>query len=168
LRSALHELGEHFLRVDGDEGAFAAGQHFVFIVSNFSAVDVDAALNADFPALDVQRFVQGDGLKVFNGHLFGEGDYVAEFVYLAHGVIEDGGDDAAVAVAGRAGVALAEAELADEGLAGFVEGEFQPHAVGIVLAASEAVVFLQLDVAGVVALALGFAGHDEDFNLRAF
>ena len=53
-----------------------------------------------------QRLVQRDGLQVFDGHFFGEGDDVAELVHLAHGVVEDGGDDAAVAVAGRSGVAL--------------------------------------------------------------
>jgi hypothetical protein len=84
---------------------------------------------------------------------------VVKFIDLTHGVVEDGGDDAAVAVTGGSGVALAEAELADEDLAGFVEGEFQAHAVGIVLAAGEAVVLLQLDVAGVVALGLGLSGH---------
>jgi len=120
---------------------------------------VDAAFYADFPAFDVQRFVQRDGLEVFDGHFFGQGDYVAELVYLAHGVVEDGGDDAAVAVAGRAGVALAQTELADEGLAGFVEGEPEAHAVGIVLAAGEAVILLHLDVAGVVALDFELSGH---------
>ena len=120
---------------------------------------MDAALDADFPALDVQRLMQGDGLQVFDGHFFGQGDYVAELVYLAHGVVEDGGDDAAMAMAGRAGVALAEAEFADEGLARFVEGEFQAHAVGIILATGEAVILLQLDVAGVVAVELGLSGH---------
>ena len=82
---------------------------------------------------------------------------MAEFIYLAHGIVEDAGDDAAVAVAGRSGVALAETEIADEGLAGFVEDEFQAHAIGIVLAADEAVVLLHLVVAGFVALGLG--GH---------
>jgi hypothetical protein len=47
-------------------------------------------------------------------------------------------------------------------LAGFVEDEFQAHALGIVLAADEAVVLLHFDVAGVVAL--GFGGHVRDFN----
>jgi hypothetical protein len=87
---------------------------------------------------------------------------VVEFVYLAHGVVEDGGDDAAVAVAGRSGVALAEAEAADESLAGFVEREFQAHAFGVVHAADEAVVFLHLHVAGVVAFGLRLAWHGTD------
>ena len=120
---------------------------------------MDAAFYADFPALDVERFVQRDWFEVFDGHFFGQGNYVAQFVHFAHGVVEDGGDDAAVTMAGRAGVALAQAEFADEGLAGFIEGEFEAHTVGIILAAGETVVFLQLDVAGVVALGLGLAGH---------
>jgi hypothetical protein len=87
-----------------------------------------------------------------------------QLVYLAHGIVEDGGDDAAVAVAGRSGVTLAQAKAADEGLAIFIEDELEAHAVGIVHAADEAVVLLHFDVAGVVTL--GLAGHGIDFNLR--
>ena len=78
-----------------------------FLVQDFGLVDVLAAVDADFPALDAQRFLQRDGLQVFDGHFFGHRDHVAQLVDLAHGVVEDGGDDAAVAVAGRSGVALA-------------------------------------------------------------
>ncbi len=124
-----------------------------------------AAVDADFPALDAQRFVQRDGLEIFDGHLLGEGDDVVELVDLAHGIVEDAGDDAAVAVAGRSGVALAETEVADEGLAGFVVDEFQAHAVGIVLAADKAVVLLEFEVAGFVAVDFGLAGHADDFNV---
>jgi hypothetical protein len=113
---------------------------------------------SDFAAFDAQRFVQRDGLEVFDRHFAGESDDVMELVDLAHGVVEDAGDDAAVAVAGRSGVALAEAEAADEGLAGFVEDEFEAHAVGVVHAADEAVVLLQLHEAGVVAVGLGWHG----------
>ena len=106
-----YEFAEHFFGVDGDEDAAAAGEDFILLVEDFGDVDVLAAVDADFPALDAQRFVERDGLEVFDRHLFGEGDDVVELVYLAHGVVEDGGDDAAVAVAGRSGVALAEAEI---------------------------------------------------------
>lgn len=75
-----------------------------------------------------------------------------QLIYLAHGVIEDGSDDAAVAVAGRAGVALRETEFADKGLAFFIENEFQLHTVGIVLSADEAVILLHFVVASFVAL----------------
>ena len=75
-----------------------------------------------------------------------------EFVDLAHGVVEDAGDNAAVAVAGRSGVALAQAEAADEGLAFFVEDEFEAHAFRVALSADEAVVFLGFVIAGFVAV----------------
>jgi hypothetical protein len=57
-----------------------------------------------------------------------------EFVYFAHRVVKDGRDDAAVAVAGRSGVALAQAKFADEGLALFVEGNLRRMPSGFVLA----------------------------------
>ena len=118
-----------------------------------------------FAAFYAQGLVQRDGLQIFDGHFFGEGDDVVELVDLAHGVVEDGGDDAAVAVAGRSGVAFAEAEAADEGLAGFVEDKFQAHAFGIVLATDEAVVFLHFHVAGVVAFGFWLRWHVDDFNV---
>ena len=89
---------------------------------------------------------------------------MVELVYFAHGVVEDAGDDAAVGVAGRSGVALAEAEFTDESLALFIEEEFQAHAVGIVLSADEAVVLLHFGVAGVVALGLRLQWHVRDFT----
>ena len=84
---------------------------------------------------------------------------MVKFVYFAHGVVEDAGDDAAVGVAGRSGVAFAEAKAADESLALLVEDEFEAHAVGIVLSADEAVVFLHLHIAGIVALGLRLRWH---------
>lgn len=128
------------------------------MVEDFGGVDVGASALFDFAAFDAQRRMQGDWLEIFDCHFAGESDDVVEFVDLAHGVVEDGGDDAAVAVAGRSGVAFAEAEVADEGLAGFVEDEFQAHASGVIHAADEAVVFLELHVLGFVTLGLGRHG----------
>ena len=124
-----------------------------------------ASLHAELAAFDAKRLMQRDGFEVFDGHLSREGDDVVELVYFAHRVVEDAGDDATVGVAGRSGVALAEAKLADEGLAGFVENELQAHAARIVHAADEAVVFLHFCVTGVVAVDLGLAWHGDDFNL---
>src|SRR5580692_1124382 len=157
-----NEFAEHFFSVDGDEDAAAAGQDFVFLVANFGFVDVLAAVHADFPPLDMQPLVEWYGLEVLDSHLFGEGDDVVELVHFPHRIVKDGGDDAAMAVAGRSGIALAEAEFADESLALFVEREFEAHAVGVVLAAGEAVVLLHFGVAGIVAFDLGSAGHGED------
>jgi hypothetical protein len=151
---SLHVLGEHFFGVDGDEDAAAAGEDFVIFVQDFGGVDVGTSALFDFAAFDTEGFVERNGLEIFDGHFAGESDDVVEFVDLAHGVVEDTGDDASVAVAGRSGIAFAEAEFADEGLTGFVKNEFEAHAIRIILAADEAVIFLQLEVAGVVALRL--------------
>ncbi len=153
----LDEFPEHFFWVDGDESTSASCQNFIFFVQDLSRIDVLTAVNADFPALDVKRFVKRDGLEIFDGHLFRQRNDVVQFIYFAHGVVEDRGNNAAVAMAGRPGVALAQFETADKCLALVVQGEFQAHAVGIILSAGEAVILLQFDVVGFVAMDL--AGH---------
>src|SRR5713101_8306363 len=80
-------------------------------------------------------------------------------VYLAHGLIENSGDDASMRVSGRAGVALAQLETADEAVAIFVITKLQAHALGIVFAASKAIILLQADIAGIVSMAVGFLLH---------
>ena len=140
LTLSFGELAEHFFGVDGDEGSAAAGEDFALFVENLGHVDVPAAVHADLAAFHAQGFVERDGLDVLDGYLFGEGDDVTQLVDLAHGVVEDGGDDAAMAVSGRAGVTSAESEFADEAVS-FL-GEFQAHALGIVGTAGEAEVFL--------------------------
>jgi hypothetical protein len=154
----FYVLCEHFLGIDGDEDAATAGQDFVFVVEDFGGVDVGASFLFYFAAFDAERLVERDGLEIFDGHFTGEGDDMMQLVDLAHRVVEDAGDDATVAVAGGSGVAAAEAEFANEGLALFVQDELEAHAVGIVHAADEAVVLLHLHVAGVVALGLR-CGH---------
>ena len=132
-------LFEHGRRVDGDEDTVALGEDFSGFVADLGGVDVNASVDFLFPSDDGQVGVQGDRAHVVDLHGFGEGDDFAEFVHFAHGFIEDGGDDAAVAVSGRALVALRKLEAAD----GFVvfEDELEVHAVGIVGAAAEAFVF---------------------------
>ena len=154
---SFYIFGEHLCGVDGDEDAAAASQDFIFFVQDFGGVDVLAALHAEATTFYTQGFVQRDWLEIFDGHFAGQRDYVMQFVHLSHGVVEDARDDAAVAVAGRSGVSVAEAEAADESLAGFVEDEFEAHTVGVVHAADEAVVLLHFVIAGVVAL--GLCGH---------
>src|SRR5579863_10569545 len=80
-RSAFYKLREHLFGIDGDEGAAAARQDFVFFVHDFGGIDVNAALDADFPALDVQWLVQRDGREIFDRHFFGQGHDVVEFVH---------------------------------------------------------------------------------------
>jgi hypothetical protein len=152
---------EHFLGVDGDERPATPGQYFPFFIGYFSHIDVLTPVHANALSFDAKRLMERHRLEIFHRHFFRERNHLVKLVHLAHRVIENGSDNAAVAVPRRTGVALAEAEAADEGLAFFVEREFQTHAIGIVLPAGEAVVLLHLGVFGVVAVNLAgtLAGH---------
>jgi hypothetical protein len=146
----LNGLGKHAVRIDGDKQALAARQHLAFFVEYLRFISVPAALDFELARFDAQRLMERHGLEVIHSHLGSHGDDLAQLVYLAHGFVEDGGDDAAMAVSGRPGVALAEAEAADEAVAFLVIGETQLHAVGVVGAADEAAIGRQFYVARVV------------------
>ena len=89
------------MRIDGDEQAPAAGQHFVFGIQNLGHVDVAATANAHLARFDAQRLVEWDRLKVVHGDLRGQRDYVAQLIYLAHRVVKDGSDHASVDAVGK-------------------------------------------------------------------
>jgi len=158
-------FGEHFFGIDGDEDSATAGEDFIFVVEDFGGVDVGASLNFYFAAFHAERLVKRNGLEIFDGHLASQSDHVMKLVYFSHGVVEDAGDDATMAVAGWSGVTLAEAKFADESLALFIENEFQAHAVFVVGAADEAVVLLHFVIASFVAVSLGLAWHGSDSNV---
>ncbi|HEV2116051.1 MAG TPA: hypothetical protein VGR48_08515 [Terriglobales bacterium] len=65
-----------------------------------------------------------------------------DLVYLAHGLVQNGGDHASMGVARRSGVAPPQAKAADKPLPLLVEGESQAHAFGVVFAAGKAVILL--------------------------
>ena len=161
---SLHKLSEHFLRVDGDEDAFAAGQHLTFLVEDFGHVDVLTSVDSDFPALHGQWLFQRHGKQILDGHLLRHGNDIAQLVHFSHGVVENGGDNAAVAVAGRAGVTVGQIEVADESSSFAVQRELQVHAVGVVGTAGKAVVLRQLEIVSLVAVHL--AGHWNDSSLE--
>jgi hypothetical protein len=163
---SLRIFREHSFGIDGDENAATAGQDVAFFVENFRGIDVPGSANFDFASLDKQGFVQGDRLEVLDRHLTRQGDDMAQLVYLTHGVVENGGDDSSVAVAWRTGVAFAKSEAADRHLAVLVEGKFKAHAVGIVHAASEAVILLHAYVASVVAVTGRLSWHAFDSIAR--
>src|ERR1039458_2787036 len=156
---AVHKSCEHFVRVDRYKQALTAGQHFPFFVQDLGHIDVLPSLYLNLARFHAQRLFQRHRLQVVHGHLGSHRHHMTQFVHLAHGFVEDGRDNAAVAVSRRSGVAPAQAEAADETIAVFVVGEAQPHAVGVVLAAGEAVVLRQFYVARVVSSfgASGFA-----------
>ena len=61
-----------------------------------------------------------------------------KLVHFAHGLVENSGDDAAVTVSGRPGVAVVQAEAANEHFAFLIKSKFQVHAGQIVRSAGKA------------------------------
>jgi hypothetical protein len=134
------ELGKHSGRVDGDELSRASRQHLTLIVSDLGQVGVLAAVRMLVAGGDDQGFPQRNRLEILHVHRPGQSDHFAELVDFAHGLIQDRGDYAAVGMSGRPLIAARQLELADS-LAGLlIDIEFQPHALGIIFAASKAVV----------------------------
>ncbi len=75
---------------------------------------VPASAHADLARFHAQGFIERHGLQVVHRHLRSQSDDLTQFVHFAHGLIENGGDDAAMAVSRRPGIALVQAEAADE------------------------------------------------------
>lgn len=136
--------------IDCNKKALAARQHFVLFVEDFGRIDVLSTAHAHFLGFHSQRLVQRDWLPVVHGNFGRQRNNVAQLVHFPHRLIEDGCDDAAVAMSGRAGVAFAETEAADKAVSFFVIGEAQAHAIRVIFAAGETVVLLQLNIAGIV------------------
>jgi hypothetical protein len=157
--SPLHVLAEHLLRINGDEDPSATGEHLTLLVEDFGNVDMTASVHGLFARFDAERLIEGNGFEILDGHLDRHGDDVAKLVHLAHAFVEEGGDDASMAVARRSGVTFAEAEAANEDVAVFVEGEAETHAVRIAGTAGEAEILLQLAVMGSVSTAGAGGSH---------
>jgi len=62
----VHKLREHFVGIDGDEQAFAMGQHFTFLVEDFGGVGVIASAHMNFPRLHAQGLVQRHGFQIID------------------------------------------------------------------------------------------------------
>lgn len=123
---------------DDHEDAATAGEDSSLLVADLRGVSESATALADVLGPDFEGTIQRNRVQIFDGHARGGSRGVEEPIQLGHGLIEDGGDHAAVAESGRAGVALAQAKAADELFAVFVESEFQAHAGDIVASAAEA------------------------------
>jgi hypothetical protein len=137
----LFSAQEDATRINDDKDGAAAGKNGPVLIGNLGAAREPATALADFAGLDPEAFVQRHGPEVFHVHLGSGGDHVTQFTQLAHGFVENSGDDSAVAVAGRACVAAAKAKNGDESLVFPVQKKLQMHTVQIVFSASEAEVF---------------------------
>jgi len=99
-----------------------------------------------------ERLIERGGFKVVDFHVAGHGEDVERTIELAHGFVEECGDDASVDVAGRAFVHAIELEMcsgSDVFGIGGVGGEDEVETLGIGRAAAEAVVGALVNCAGV-------------------
>ena len=116
-----------------------------------------AATFADVLRPYLEGAVEWNRTQILDDHARRGSCGVEETVQLGHGLVEDGGDHAAVTVSGRASVAFAQPKAADELFAGFIEPKFQAHARSIVASAAEAeVLFTMWARAGAMADAVIF------------
>ena len=90
--------GEDFFGIHDDKDAAASGEEVATCIEDFGDVGQTAAALAEFAGFDAEGLVQRDGLDIFDGHFRGDGYDLTKFAEFAHGVIENGGDNATVAV----------------------------------------------------------------------
>lgn len=153
---------EHLCDIHGNKSAGAAGQDFALFVLDFRDVGVLASGDLLLAPGNSKRLAQRNRPEILDGHGLGKRHHAAQLVYLAHGFVEDGGNDAAVRVSGRAGVTLGQLEIADRLAAFLVEVKLEAHAGEVVLAAGEAMILRRfgMRVDG-VSMSWFAAGHKE-------
>jgi hypothetical protein len=117
--------------VEGDEEALGLGEDDAVVAEELGAVVELAALAAGVVADEAEILVEWGGAQVVDLHVAGHGDDVEEAVELAHGLVHEGGDDAAVDVAGWALEEAGEMHVRGGGVRLVVEGEVQVQAVGV-------------------------------------
>lgn len=100
---------------------------------------IAAAVRVDVVGGEGEWLAETDGAEVLDLEMARHGEDAAGAVGFAHSFIEEGGDDAAVGVAGGTGEAAGESEVADDILIR-IDEEFEAEAGGVLQSAAEAVV----------------------------
>lgn len=90
-------------------------------------------------AFEEEAGFERDGKVIVDGDVARHRGDIAVTIGLAHGFVEQGGDDAAVRVAGRALELRGEIHAADDAVL-FVDEELQVESYGVGFAASEAAI----------------------------
>lgn len=131
------------MRVDDYEYAATTGKHSAFFVSDFGNSHQPTPAFAGFPGLHMQWPIQRHWLEIIDSHLRRGCNDVSIYVQLAHGFIKNGGDDPAMAKAGRPCISLRQPEVANKTLVLVVWKKFQMHSLRIVFSAPEAQILFQ-------------------------
>ena len=150
--------GEDFF-VEGDEDAFGSGEYSAVGALDFGLVEELAVGSAvgfggavEMAGYEDQRLIERYWAEVIDLHVAGHGEDVEGAVELAHGLVEECGDDAAVDVAGWALVHAVDLNVCGCGDVFGVRcigGEGEVETLGIGGAAAEAVVGALIDGGGV-------------------
>src|SRR5580704_4466902 len=110
------------------------------LVANLSGVNMFTAVYLHLPAFHDKLRGQRNRPNVVDLHPASQGDHIAQLVDLAHSLVKDRGDDAAVGMPRRADKALLQPEVANKALALLVEDKLHPQPRFVAGAATEAVV----------------------------
>ena len=120
--------GEDFF-VEGDEEAFGAGEDSAVGALDFGLMEELAVGGAvglggavEMAGDEDQGLIERHGPEVIDLHVAGHGEDVERAIELAHGLVEERGDDASVDVAGRAFVHAIKLDLCGGGDRGGVRG----------------------------------------------
>ncbi len=101
------------IRIDSDKYGSPGCQHLSGGTGELRLAVVAASVGVQMPGGQREPHSQGNRPEVLDGHVARHGNDAARAVGLAHGLIQQRGDNAAVSVAGGSGEAAGEARVAD-------------------------------------------------------
>src|SRR5882724_1893979 len=133
----------HLMRLFAEnyEASAGARQQNAIGIANLAPLKQIATALRRLECFDGDFLVHADGLDEVDIHLRGDRAGVAEAADLAHRFIEQHGDDSAMQISAAALIARSQREFADDAAVHIVLLERQQHAVVVVSAATEALVF---------------------------
>ncbi len=127
------------VRGDGDEDGGRGGERVSGGISERAFGVMASTCGAGVAGGENEWLTERDGTQVLDVEGAGHGDDAASAIGLAHGFVEEGGNDASMGVTWRTGETGSEAETADDVLVGVGE-EAKAQARGVVESAAEAVI----------------------------
>lgn len=129
---------EDAIGINHHEHTTAARKNSSRLVDDFGNTGEPPSAFADFSRFNPQILMQRHGFQIINFHARGGGDQIMHLVQFAHGIVENGGDNAPVAMSRGTGVLFTQAEATDEAGARVIEGESKVHAVRVIFTAGKA------------------------------
>jgi hypothetical protein len=127
-----------FFPIDYDKASLATRQDIARHISNFTFMIQLTPVPARDKSLDHNLLVHTDGLEVFHAQIRRDYVFPVKPGRLAHGFVEQHGDDPAMEKAPTALILITELKPTDDALARVILFECKLHATGICAAAAKA------------------------------